>query len=111
MEKVPGTPLLSRWDDMDVDQRGKVINEIVSIEGKLVDSGCPGLGSLYFQEDLDPKVKSFGLQLKGFSSDRQYVLGPSVQRRFWRGRRAHMNIDRGPCEYYLSLWPAPLIRA
>jgi hypothetical protein len=111
MEKVPGTPLLSRWDDMQIDEKGKVINEIVSIESKLLGSGCPALGSLYFEEDMDPKVKSFGLRLEGFSSDRKYVVGPSVQRRFWRGRRAQMDIDRGPCEDYLSFRPAPLIRA
>jgi hypothetical protein len=28
-----------------------------------------------------------------------FVIGPVVDRDFWKGKRASMAIDRGPCEF------------
>lgn len=58
-------------------------------------------GSIYFKDDVDPLLQSRPLYANGEQSDdcsKRFRIGPSVDRRFYRGERARMDIDRGPCE-------------
>jgi hypothetical protein len=32
-------------------------------------------------------------------AEERFVIGPVVDRDFWKGNRASMAIDRGPCEF------------
>lgn len=68
------------------------------------------VGSLYLAEDLPESIGSPALRFSTSSNKtmpRQYKIGPSVDRRFWRGARSQMDIDRGPCEW--SSFTSPLV--
>ena len=32
--------------------------------------------------------------------EERFTIGPVVDRDFWNGKRASMDIDRGPCEFH-----------
>ncbi|KAF9485545.1 hypothetical protein BDN70DRAFT_591828 [Pholiota conissans] len=56
-------------------------------------------GSIYYKEDVDSELRARPLYADGEEQDElseRFRIGPSVQRRFYRGERARMSIDRGP---------------
>ena len=65
------------------------------------------LGSLYFKRDLPSETRRTSLRLiekDGVTkNDNGYCIGPSVNRRFWRGKRARMQTDRDPCTFTVML--------
>jgi hypothetical protein len=57
-------------------------------------------GSIYYKEDVDPLLQARPLYAEGQRPDdcsERFRVGPSVERRFYRGGRARFLIDRGPC--------------
>ncbi len=57
-------------------------------------------GSIYYKEDVPPHLQARPLYAEGTDEDElseRFRIGPSVERRFYRGGRAQMLIDRGPC--------------
>jgi uridine phosphorylase len=60
-------------------------------------------GNLYFAKDAFPGcakaiiTTDVAEALKTDVEDR-FVIGPVVDRDFWKAERAEMHIDRGPCE-------------
>jgi hypothetical protein len=57
-------------------------------------------GSIYYKEDVDPLLQARPLYADGQQPDdcsERFRIGPSVERRFYRGERARLLIDRGPC--------------
>ena len=100
MEKVPGVELSTRWnDDVPFDDFADLIHGLVKTERKWADASLPFIGSLYFARDLPPNTRSLGLpgDVPHHARWGQFVIGPSVARKFWRGARARLDIDRGPC--------------
>ena len=69
-------------------------------------SGLSGIpfsqyGSIYYKEDVDPLLQARPLYAEGQPPDdfsERFRVGPSVERRFYRGGRARLLIDRGPCK-------------
>jgi hypothetical protein len=67
------------------------------------------IGSIYYTDDVDQELASRTLfahdgsgsteQLWDFDVDvaSRFRIGPIVDRQFWAGERALMDIDRGPC--------------
>ncbi|KAF9485554.1 hypothetical protein BDN70DRAFT_871224 [Pholiota conissans] len=56
-------------------------------------------GSIYYKEDVDSELQGRPFYAEGEKQDElsdRFRIGPSVERRFYRGERAHMSIDRGP---------------
>lgn len=56
-------------------------------------------GSIYYKEDVDPLLQAKPLYAEGQQPDdcsERFRIGPSVERRFYRGERARLLIDRGP---------------
>lgn len=101
MEKVQGVQLHARWNDIRGQAVGAVMHDLVDMEVKMTDTQFGMVGSLYLAEDLPESTGSpalvFATSLDK-TMPRQYKIGPSVDRRFWRGARSQMDIDRGPCE-------------
>ncbi|PPQ69531.1 hypothetical protein CVT26_001789 [Gymnopilus dilepis] len=61
-------------------------------------------GSIYYKEDVDVHLQSRPLYHDpdvGDESTEKFRIGPSAERRFYRGGRAQLDIDRGP-------WTDPL---
>ncbi|EFR00635.1 phosphotransferase enzyme family protein [Nannizzia gypsea CBS 118893] len=101
MEEANGTQLSQTWDGLKIHDRSEIINDIVSIEQKLLSVTFDLYGSLYFAKDTFP-----GCQPAKISGDiteetkdavrSQYVIGPTSHREFWEKERAVMSLDRGP---------------
>ncbi|KAJ7481656.1 hypothetical protein FB451DRAFT_134092 [Mycena latifolia] len=87
MEKAPGVQLMDRWMDIRGPAVKSLIDDVVEVEQKMTDTEFAMLGSLYLADDLPEGVGSPALRFS--TSDktmpRQYKIGPSVDRRFWRG--------------------------
>ncbi|KAG5293793.1 phosphotransferase enzyme family protein [Histoplasma capsulatum G186AR] len=103
MEAAAGTQLADIWEDMEIDNKLKVVENIVLIEKKLLSLSFNRYGSLYFADDAFPgceKVEIIGdiprSQKREIES--RFVLGPVASNDFWDRERSHMDIDRGPWE-------------
>lgn len=128
MEKMKGIPLNNRWNiaggswnctEKDLE---KVVSEFVLAQQIMTNAIFPGMGSMYFANDV-PHGSRIPLQLEyreeaeEAEKERQeqnkdeppveYVLGPSVERRFWRDGRAELDIYRGPCTFHITSIPRP----
>ncbi|KAJ6591166.1 kinase-like domain-containing protein [Mycena vulgaris] len=98
MEKIPGVQLIDRWMEIQVPASKGIIEDVMEAEMKMTDTEFAMLGSLYLAEDLPEGVGSPALcfSTPDKTMPRQYKIGPSVDRRFWRGARSQMKLDRGP---------------
>lgn len=106
MEKVPGDPLVERWEALSGQNVYNLITSWAQMEGKWANTPFSQIGSIYFTEDVAEHLKSRHLYAEGVPEDEhshRFRIGPSVSRQFWRGERAKMNVDRGPCMYYRLL--------
>ncbi|KAH9217470.1 kinase-like domain-containing protein [Leptodontidium sp. 2 PMI_412] len=84
MEEATGNQLGEVWDEMELHDKLKVVDDIVAIERKLL--------SLSFTRRIVGEVPQ---SLKKEVGNR-FVIGPVVDRGFWHQERASMGIDRGP---------------
>ncbi|KAJ3502265.1 hypothetical protein NMY22_g18643 [Coprinellus aureogranulatus] len=102
-DKIPGTTLSSRWWDMSDRESGKAIQDIIRVEAKTVNTRFSQIGSLYYKKDLPAHLQERTLYPEGIPSTQnseRFRMGPSVYRDLWKGGRAALDIDRGPCKYY-----------
>ncbi|KAK2882676.1 hypothetical protein FQN49_000108 [Arthroderma sp. PD_2] len=101
LEKTPGTELHQTWAKMKLEDKLKIVDEIVGIEKKFLSASFTRYGYLYFAEDAFPGCEK--AQITGNVSESQkeitrdrFVIGPVACNDFWEQERASMNIDRGP---------------
>ncbi|KAF2756096.1 hypothetical protein EJ05DRAFT_502559 [Pseudovirgaria hyperparasitica] len=101
MEEATGRQLGEVWDEMELDDKLKIVDDIIAIEKKFLSLSFTRYGSLYFANDAFPgceKAEIIGevpQSLKRMVEDR-FVIGPVVDRDFWHRERASIGIDRGP---------------
>ncbi|EGE04025.1 phosphotransferase enzyme family protein [Trichophyton equinum CBS 127.97] len=101
MEEAKGTQLSQMWDEMKLHDRSEIIDDIVSIEQKLLSVTFGWYGSLYFAKDAFPGCQPADISgdiAQGIKDEvrKQFVIGPTTRREFWEKERALMNLDRGP---------------
>ncbi|PWY77317.1 hypothetical protein BO94DRAFT_568281 [Aspergillus sclerotioniger CBS 115572] len=72
MEKAPGQPLERRWFELSPKERVRLVTSFVEIEQKLFAIPFASYGSLYYKDN------------------------PSADYMFWRGKRAALDLNRGP---------------
>jgi hypothetical protein len=80
--------------------RFEMISQIVEIERQLASLKFTKSGCIYFKGDI-PENMSVGVPnvpLQSPALDR-FTLGPLTSSGLWRGPRAGMNMNRGPCEF------------
>ncbi|KAL9097474.1 MAG: hypothetical protein Q9165_000370 [Trypethelium subeluteriae] len=103
MEEALGKQLGEVWDEMELHDKLKIVDDIVSIEKKFLSHSFTRYGSLYFASDAFPGCEKAGVignlpySLKKEVENR-FLIGPVVDREFWHRERASMDIDRGPWE-------------
>ncbi|TVY47711.1 Altered inheritance of mitochondria protein, mitochondrial [Lachnellula occidentalis] len=103
MEEAPGTQLEDVWDSKTISDKTKIIRGLVEIEQKLLSVSFTRYGNIYFASDSFPGceaanvVGDISAESKRVVEER-FVIGPVVDRDFWKGERASMAIDRGPWE-------------
>ena len=102
MEKVQGVQLYDHWVNLSNKPWFQFASDLVKMEKRLTDAEFSDLGSLYFEKGLPPETQRTSIRFidKDGASNVDHnglCIGPSVDRRFWRGERTNMQIDRGPC--------------
>lgn len=103
MEKAPGVSLRSRWLGMTKRQRLKLATSFVEIEKQFFNIPFGSIGSIYFKKDIpaelqgplymEPEGESEGIQ-----DSEIFCMGPTADYTFWYGKRASLNLFRGPCK-------------
>jgi hypothetical protein len=104
MERVKGVPLYKVFDDLSAKELSSISEDVVEIEKRLCDLRVPMMGSLYLREHMPSDTTTpvrLGLAYGEKTDD--YCIGPSVEKRFWRGGRKDLKFDRGPCQCRLVL--------
>ncbi|KAF8898262.1 hypothetical protein CPB84DRAFT_1155779 [Gymnopilus junonius] len=94
MEKCPGETL-----PLDKPAPGSTIIAAQTLMDLLAGIPFSQYGSIYYKEDVDAALKERPLYADPNILDecsKRFRIGPSAERRFYRGGRAKLNIDRGP---------------
>ncbi|KZF26474.1 kinase-like protein [Xylona heveae TC161] len=100
MEKAPGVSLESRWLSMSKRERHRFASSFVEIEKKFFDIPFGSIGSIYFKKDVPSELQGALYATKAGSSQASeantFCIGPTADYMFWYGRRAGLDIYRGP---------------
>lgn len=98
--KLPGRELT---EDEDAAKAGPFLDELVNLQAVLSSIPFAQHGSLYYVSDVDEELRQRPLfkEMEGFEPAdetlERFRIGPSVARNFYRGDRAMLDLDRGPC--------------
>ena len=104
MEEVTGVRLGLRWKDfIHSDEVKPILTSLLDVEAKFQRLRFSHIGSLYFKEDVSEELQSLPLLAGNNDTDsapfsEKYRIGPLIDRQWWRGERAHLDLDRGPCK-------------
>ena len=106
MEEVPGIKLDERWMKFDsADDVLPVMAGISDVEARFESLRFSRIGSLYFKEDVNADLRAVSLFSGAVDAttcrlSEKYCVGPLINNQWWRGERAHMALDRGPCKRF-----------
>jgi hypothetical protein len=107
MEKVEGVELHQRYKNLRSEALD-LISQVCVMERSFVSRRFSQIGSLYYKEDVEPTLQARPLYAEGGYEDdasARFRIGPYVDWDVWRGTRAHVHADRGPCEWFLAdMW-------
>ncbi|KAJ7646466.1 protein kinase subdomain-containing protein PKL CAK Fmp29 [Roridomyces roridus] len=91
MEHVSGTPLNLLWLNLDAADIVSIMRQAVQLEAQMMAIPFPAVGCLYYTKDLD-KLGAPGIALE----DANFSVGPDSRPHMWSGKRAELEVDRGP---------------
>ena len=103
MEKASGIRIETKWLSMTKRERHTLASSFVEIEKKLFDFPFCSIGSIYFKHDLPPNLQAPMYSEQDSTSER-FCIGPIADYMFSYGKRAGLDINRGP-------WMSILFRA
>lgn len=75
-----------------------IVRKVVEIKRKLAETTFQQSGCIYFKEDFPQGDSLTTTNTIAPSCLERFTLGPLVDINYWEGRRASMDLDRGPCE-------------
>ncbi|GAB1743234.1 hypothetical protein NU219Hw_g9086t1 [Hortaea werneckii] len=84
MEEVKGKPLETVWSGMELDEKFKIVEEVVAVQKKLQSVTFSRYGSLYYKPDN-----------KTYAEDR-FIIGPLAEKSFWEPGQSDFAIEHGP---------------
>ena len=93
MEFVHDSKLSEVWPSLGDEEVISVIRQLTQIEARIMSQSFPAGGSLYFTEDLEKVAPGLGVPLE----DKRLCVGPDTKLALWYGRRAGLDVNRGPC--------------
>lgn len=101
MEKASGIGLESRWLSMSKRERHKLASSFVEIEKKLFDVPFGSIGSIYFKKDVPSELQAalYSTDTERSPESEALCIGPTADYTFWHGKRAGLNLNRGPCRF------------
>ncbi|KAJ5799715.1 kinase-like protein [Penicillium psychrosexuale] len=109
MEKASGVGLETRWLSMSKREQHKLASSFVEIEKKLFDLPFRSIGSIYFKKDAPVELQAalYIASAEKCEDSEIFCIGPTADYMFWHGRRAGLNLRRGPWndpkDYLLSV--------
>jgi hypothetical protein len=99
MEYVQATPLNEVWHSLSKTDMLTIVEDLAGYQAMMTSIPFQLGGSLYYTSDLKKIIKwpeeQFG--------DNRFITGPDTQRSLWSGRRAQLDVYRGPCKCPLPL--------
>ena len=103
-EKAPGMDLSQVWAQTGYEASHQVFHvsrQINIMEQKFLDNPLSSYGSVFYKKDIGglhhEPLWPDGRQDK---ASEKFVIGPMMSQDFWRGERAKMEVDRGPCKRF-----------
>lgn len=99
MEKANGVPIETKWFSMTKQERHTLASSFVEIEKKFFDLPFNSIGSIYFKHDLPPNLQTplYSEDHKQDDISESFCIGPIADYMFSYGKRAGLDIYRGPC--------------
>ncbi|KAL8935163.1 MAG: hypothetical protein Q9216_005562 [Gyalolechia sp. 2 TL-2023] len=94
MEKVAGVPLRTRRHALALEDKCKVLDQLVQVEVALFSTELPASGSIYHKGYLDPETVT--VPVPGMPENSDFCIGPDASTSWWLDERAALNLDRGP---------------
>ena len=82
--------------------RAGVIEQVVQMEHILASTKFAKSGSIYFREDIAGSDPLAVISPMDSTVLERFTIGPLVEHRLWRGERAVMDLNRGPCKSLLT---------
>ncbi len=95
MESVHGPKLSDIWPNLGDEEVISVLRQLTQLESRTMSQPFPAGGSLYFTKDLEKVAPGLGVPLE----DKRFCVGPDTKLVLWYGRRAGLDVNRGPCKY------------
>ncbi|KAG6869136.1 hypothetical protein C0993_001701 [Termitomyces sp. T159_Od127] len=92
MEFVHGAKLSEVWRSLGDEEVISVVRQLTQLESRMMSQPFPAGGSLYFSEDLEKVASGLGVPLE----DKRFCVGPDTKLALWYGRRAGLDVNRGP---------------
>ncbi|KAE8147108.1 phosphotransferase family protein [Aspergillus avenaceus] len=107
MEHAPGKNLADVWSDMDLERKVRTMEDIVTVQHKLLSLRFSEYGCLFYRKDAPPgshpaivEGDNLSLELKHNIAE-TFSIGPMVDTSFWMKKRENLDICRGP-------WPSAI---
>ncbi|KAL9094147.1 MAG: hypothetical protein Q9165_003562 [Trypethelium subeluteriae] len=88
MEKCPGIELGRVWDDLPGKKRIEVVRQLAGFTARLSKASSPAYGSLYYSKDIS--------DVDSKPVDDTFSVGPTISRTWFDGKRAEVDVHRGP---------------
>jgi hypothetical protein len=112
MEKVEGVELYKRYKNLRSEGL-ELINQVTAMERAFVARPFSQIGSLYYKEDVEPALQERPLYAEDAEdsdddASARFRIGPYVDWDIWRGTRANVEADRGPCMFIFFRSPSPI---
>ena len=98
MEFSEGKDLDTVWFQMNEDDRLKFVKNLVDLETRIFSISLPASGSLYFHRDLPSAAQGLAVYQGDSKQPDSLCIGPSTSLDLWYGRRAGLDVERGPCK-------------
>ncbi|KAI7542419.1 hypothetical protein KC331_g7991 [Hortaea werneckii] len=105
MEEAKGTLLEAAWSGMELDEKFKIVEEVVAVQKKLQSVTFSRYGSLYYKPDNKSDAAKYSTCIdihgslppsaKAYAEDR-FVIGPLAEKSFWEPGHSDFAIDHGP---------------
>jgi len=102
MEKSSGVQLLSKWENTGWAGVRRVLDQVIDAEGRFADTAFAQIGGIYYKDDIEPAIRNrtlYAEDQEAMSGDDNFRIGPLPDWDIWRGERASLRVDRGPCKY------------
>jgi len=100
MQKAPGVQLERVWTKMGLDDRLKLLKQILRYQKKWMSASFKQFGSLYFAQDMGKQNSQAPLYFDEHGTvikNQKFAVGPSTGREYHDAGRGSIHYDRGPC--------------